>query len=80
MIWLVIIVIVGLLILAPLLLFGLVIIVIVFFGAWGLTAYVVLQMAPDNPLTAIVIGFVAGIVAARLLVKMGDPSRINISR
>lgn len=77
MIWFI--VIVALLIFAPMLLAGLVALVIVFFSAWALTTYIVLQVAPDHFLTAIVIGFVVGIVAARLLVKSGEP-RINISR
>jgi hypothetical protein len=77
MIWFIILV--ALLIFAPMLLAGLVALVIVFFGAWVLSTYIVLQVAPDHFLTAIVIGFVAGIVAARLLVKSGEP-RINISR
>lgn len=76
-------IIVGLLIFAPMLLAGLlgiVIVFIVFFGVWGLTAYAVLQVAPDNDLIAISIGFIVGIVAARWLFKKALEDRINISR
>jgi hypothetical protein len=73
---------VGILIFAPMVLVvigaGLLLIAIpflVFFGVWGLTTYAIFQMAPNSGLLAIGIGFIAGIVAARFLVKKvaGEP-------
>jgi hypothetical protein len=42
---------------------------IVFFAVWAITIYLFAQLSPDAIVGGIVIGFIAGIVASRALVK-----------
>jgi hypothetical protein len=42
---------------------------VVFFGVWGITFELMDNLFPGNTLAGVVIGFIAGIVAARALVK-----------
>jgi hypothetical protein len=37
---------------------------VVFFAVWGVVLYLFVQMAPDSTMAGIVVGFIAGIVAA----------------
>jgi hypothetical protein len=74
MVWLLIIV--GLLIFAPRLIgifaIGLVAVAIpfaIFFAVWALIFYAVVHVEPDAILTGVIGGFIAGIVAARMVVK-----------
>jgi hypothetical protein len=70
-------IVVALLIFAPMVLVaiigGLVLIAIpfiVFFAVWALTIYIVMQISPDYLPVGIFAGFVIGIIAARILVRL----------